>query len=59
MFELSHRLIGIYKTANATQSMPYAFSPLCVYTDSMLGIAIDNHVLVPTKTVAPVTASTS
>ncbi|KAN0100061.1 RecF/RecN/SMC [Tylopilus felleus] len=42
MFELSHRLIGIYKTANATQS-----------------IAIDNHVLVPTKSMTQAANSTT
>lgn len=34
MFELSHRLIGIYKTANATQSMPLEtrlFGPKLTY----------------------------
>lgn len=33
MFELSHRLIGIYKTANVTQSTPYEYPlfahPVC------------------------------
>jgi len=47
MFELSHRLIGIYKTANATRSMlpcfflPFKLMLTCVQT----GISIDNHAL--------------
>lgn len=46
MFELSHRLIGIYKTANATRSTWASiafkgFLVLIVYT----GISIDNHAL--------------
>lgn len=59
MFELSHRLIGIYKTANVTQSMsplPFLPSPGAQF---ILGIAIDNHALVPTKVVMPVTTSTA
>lgn len=60
MFELSHRLIGIYKTANATQS---TFSPAFFHSarvaEVVLGVAIDNHALVPTKVVTPVTASTA
>ena len=47
MFELSHRLIGIYKTANATRSTSvHVVSVSCSLTPvSRAGISIDNHAL--------------
>lgn len=44
MFELSHRLIGIYKTANATRSeFSHYRAPGEHHTDAELeGISIDN-----------------
>jgi structural maintenance of chromosome 4 len=47
MFELSHRLIGIYKTSNQTRSKDLRFTPRSVGTDSdgPTGISIDNRSL--------------
>lgn len=56
MFELSHRLIGIYKTANATRSTYHAalaFSGIPVLTHRT-GISIDNHALTAIPTPTPV-----
>ena len=45
MFELSHRLIGIYKTANQTRSeWPLHLSNVCPLT-RLAGISIDNQPL--------------
>ena len=54
MFELSHRLIGIYKTANQTRSeWPLHLSNVCPLT-RLAGISIDNHALhaIPVNTVS-------
>jgi structural maintenance of chromosome 4 len=47
MFELSHRLIGIYKTSNQTRSKDLRFNPGSAGTDSdgPTGISIDNRSL--------------
>jgi len=45
MFELSHRLIGIYKTANATQSLYSHYNPQVPRWSTFAGISIDNHPL--------------
>ena len=46
MFELSHRLIGIYKTSNATRSRFHSLVPLQLNSNALhQGIAIDNHKL--------------
>jgi hypothetical protein len=42
MFELSHRLIGIYKTSNATRSEPVVQMKEHIVT-VLIGITIDNH----------------
>jgi structural maintenance of chromosome 4 len=52
MFELSHRLIGIYKTANTTKSQ-YQLKTITTFwlKRDILGISINNHALLarPTK----------
>ena len=60
MFELSHRLIGIYKTANATRSVfVFAIIHWQMLTVYLAGISIDNHALttVPIHTVRPVSTA--
>lgn len=47
MFELSHRLIGIYKTSNATRSTQQIVSILGCLLTMITGVSIDNHVLSP------------
>jgi RecF/RecN/SMC N terminal domain len=55
MFELSHRLIGIYKTANATRSRPFTALLESRLIELRTGISIDNHAL----TAVPLTASSA
>jgi hypothetical protein len=43
MFELAHRLIGIYKTSNATRSEFWIALAPYDRTQTPLGITIDNH----------------
>ncbi len=52
MFELSQRLIGIYKTNNATQSECLVSDiPSDLFADfSFTGISIDNKALVHSRT---------
>ena len=47
MFELSHRLIGIYKTSNATRSAFFIVPFPCLHDIERhaIGISIDNHAL--------------
>lgn len=45
MFELSHRLIGIYKTSNQTKSTSRMFAWIALMLTFLLGISIDNHPL--------------
>lgn len=46
MFELSHRLIGIYKTSNATKSEIHLSRGVIIWlTMSLEGISINNHAL--------------
>src|ERR1700676_1680877 len=47
MFELSHRLIGIYKTSNATRSTQQLISMFGPTLTLFTGVSIDNHVLSP------------
>ncbi|KAF9515941.1 hypothetical protein BS47DRAFT_1391255 [Hydnum rufescens UP504] len=47
MFELSHRLIGIYKTSNATRSTQQLIPVLDAQLTPFTGVSIDNHVLSP------------
>ncbi|KAK7035384.1 Structural maintenance of chromosomes protein 4 [Paramarasmius palmivorus] len=61
MFELSHRLIGIYKTANVTQSKDSFHLSTKSKFETFLGISIDNHALsavrpLPVRVPAPTSA---
>ena len=51
MFELSHRLIGIYKTSNVTKSKSHIFAASQILTP-FLGISVNNRPLAT----APITA---
>jgi hypothetical protein len=45
MFELSHRLIGIYKTSNTTKSESCLASFLRFVSHACTGVSINNHAL--------------